>query len=336
MSRFCTGAPHRARAARKFSTLAWLLVGLVGSPAAAVDLVYTTQDRSVDATATSIGNLWEVGTNPFFPDFDGPSLTQTAPASDADLAADFAPFVANVGASGPGLPFISSTGAASAEQSSELAATAIHASGRFDASRDAYTLDASTLATLSTFLPGTYNFGIAQDSQTADSSFQATFDVSEEADYQLQATLTVSAVGGLFPGDTLSEASVVLRPVGGPALASLAIDQNDFCSATCEPGSASIDEVVTLAPGSYELSANASGAATGTCADIGGGLTCATSPTFASFDVQLVGAAPVPAVGAGARIVLVALLAAVAVGASRRRVSGAGPGDGPDPLAPPA
>jgi hypothetical protein len=297
--------------------LAALLPG-VAPTAVAADLVFTAQARSVDVASTTIADLWELGTNPFFPDFDAPSLSPTADASDSDMAIDFTAFSATLNLTNPGIPLLTTVGEVSATQTSALEARAISAVGGFDASRDAHTIDAGALATISALLGVTYNFGIARDSQTGASSFQTTFDVTKEAVYRVTGTLTVSAVGGLFPGDTLSDASVELRPVAGAPLFTMSISQDDFCSAGCEPGAVSFDQPVTLPPGSYELTADAGGAATGTCADIGGGLTCATSPTYATFVVELVESTEVPALGTGAQILLALMLGACACGFALR------------------
>lgn len=282
-----------------------ILLGLGGS-AASANVSFTAQSRSVDASSESIADLWELGTNPFFPDFDPPSLTQTALNTDDVAAPDFGAFTATASTTDPGVPLVPTSGTAAADQVSTLAGSSISATGDYDATTDAYSIGAPTLATISLFLGTTYNFGIARDRETGRSSFSVDFDVASEQEFHLMASGSVSDTGGFLIGDTTGLVSVELRESGGPVLASLSLDQM-----TCFPScSDSIDLDLALPAGSYVLSAEAEGTATGQCLDVGGGLTCFTPTSTGSFELALTAAPPVPAVGVFGRFGLAAALAA--------------------------
>jgi hypothetical protein len=98
--------------------------------------------------------------------------------------------------------------------------------------------------------------------------------------------------------------------VGARKQLSAAQDAFGICvPATC---SASVSEEIALTPGSYVLSAEATGSSQGQCVDLGGGISCYMPRTTASFDVALGGGPTVPALSHPGRGLVVVALAIAA------------------------
>lgn len=177
-------------------------------------------------------------------------------------------------------------------------------------------------------------FGIARDGQSGSSHFETTFTNDAEASYHLTASAALSpaqVIGGIGWGDTLGEVAIGLREQGGAVLASLAIDQSQFCDyidGFCAPGSGSLDQSGTLPAGSYLLTARASGFASGWCLDIGGGLTCFTTPSTGSFELDFTLASGVPALGPAGPALLGLALGLGALRLRRRSASEVAVGSG--------
>jgi hypothetical protein len=278
-----------------------LLLSL-GAPAASAELSFTAQDRSVSASSESIVDLWEVGTTPVFPDFDPPSLTQTAPTTDDDAAPGFDPYDATASSADSPVAIIAPpSGTASATQTSSLDPASISATGSFETGGDAYTLDALTLSYISSFLGTDYDFGIARDQESGESSFSVDFEVTDGAVYHLDASVSLSPVGGFLPGDTTGNVAVLLLDSESSFVAGVSINQSECYP---DPCTSAVEEDITLAPGSYEIVAVATGSATGQCLDVGGGITCFSPAATASFEVGLEEVAAVPASGAVGRLLI--------------------------------
>jgi hypothetical protein len=278
---------------------------------------FAAQQRSVEATSHSGGNLWATGTNPFSPDFDPATATYSADHSDDAQAPDFAGFDETASSPAPLLQgLIGPAASASASQTSSLSASLIAASGSFAADGDSYTIPPATLNLINSFLmpPVPYNFGIIDGTEVGDSQFSVQFDVAVPTPFHLTGSISASewqTVEGLF-GIAGASASISLTgPSGSVAAVTLSLPLT--------PSSDSIDESGTLAPGSYTLSANASGSAFGLCFETAT-FVCYDPSSSGSFDLALsLGGAPeVPGPSRLSAALLGVALAAIGAAALRR------------------
>lgn len=300
---------------RRLLVVVWLALALPSLAGAQAS--FTAQQRSVEATSHSSGNLWATGTNPFFPDFDGPSATYTANHADDALAPAFGSFSETATSDAPLLQgFIGPAASASGSQTSSLAPQLITASGSFAADSDSFTLSQQELDLINLFLepPIPYNFGIVGGDENGGSSFSVSFTLAQPTPYHLVASVDISEgvlVEGVIP-ITNGVASIELTGPSGPVQALSVLNWGG-------PYSDSVDATGVLPAGSYTLTADASGSAQGTCTEVNI-FACYTSSTTGSFDLSLSLDTP-PAVPGPSRLAAALLgvaLAAIGAAALRR------------------
>lgn len=277
---------------------------------ASAQAVFTSQERRVRATSESEALLWEEGTNPFPPDNDPPAATYVAEHADETQAPDLGSFSESASsiappAVGPVVPDAS----ASASQTSTLAPDSITASGTFSALADSEFIGQPDIATLNALLqpPIPYLGGIVQASESAHTAFSIDFDLNVPTPYHLVGNVAhTPGTIGQVPHIAAGSASIeLIGPAGSVAAVSL----------TPVGGSEDLDALGVLAPGSYTLRAEGSGATTGRCDLVG----CADPTMSGSFDLTLtLTAAPVPGPSRGWTALLGVTLAAVAAVALRR------------------
>jgi hypothetical protein len=149
------------------------------------------------------------------------------------------------------------------------------------------------------------------------------FDVATPTPYTLTASVGLSALQWEieFPGFELTSAAASVE-LAGPSgsVAAVSVDQLDFCSGSCGPGSDSLAAEGILAPGSYTLSARIDASAWGRCSEVPGysSFQCYAPTADGSFDLSLaLGAAPVPLLSPSGTLALAALL--LSSGACLRR-----------------
>jgi hypothetical protein len=283
---------------------------------------FTAQQRSVEATSQSHELLWQTGTNPFFPDFDPPTASYTANHSDDAQAPGFAGFHETASSPAPLFQgFIGPAASASTSQTSSLAANRIAASGRFSARADSYTIPQLALTAINFTLmpPVPYNFGIIDGSETGDSQFSVQFDLAEPTPFHLTGSVAVSAMEiipvALIPMTSSVTSISLTGPSGSVAQLDLAQPFDPFDP---QPATDSLDVQGMLAPGSYTLSAHATGSAESLCfEDIG--LVCYHPSSSGSFQLKLLlGSFDVPGPSRLAGALLGVALAAIGAAALRR------------------
>lgn len=103
-------------------SLALLVLEVLLVSSAGAQLLPTAQTRSVQATSTTFGDLWQSGSSPEFPSFDPPTVTLSgAPANQTLTALTIADFDATASVSAGGVLIVSSSGTASASVDSVIA-----------------------------------------------------------------------------------------------------------------------------------------------------------------------------------------------------------------------
>lgn len=271
-----------------------LLAGLALLPPAlpaGAQLALVSQTRSVDVSIETRDDVY-ASCVPLIDPFCMPTSTTIDTFHDGETAPDAGPFTAV--ASVPGFPDTT------AQQSSEITATAIEGSGSHGA-----------VSTYST--SGGFPVVLHSETHDTETRLAAEFEVAEGTPYQLTGSVTTS--GGLFSS---SSARITLLGPGGP-LGEVEVVSDPNCAdpETCGTvGPQPIALSGLLAPGTYTLEAVASGTAEGlhsTSGSYGSG-------QGGSFDVQLALAPGVPSVPAWARLVLaLALAGSAGLARSRRR-----------------
>jgi hypothetical protein len=277
-----------------------MTICLGAAHAGAAGFAPISQDRSISATMTGRTSVWFsfTGSNPFFPDFDPPDqMVDTPNGPVGSSAADFGPFDDTI--------VVADTidvvnGTATISQDSSITPTEIHASGSHDVQ-----LDGANGQELG-------NYVVRSNLFESSSSFSATFGVSEDTEYTLAATLTRSLDWALEPaggGLPHANADVYVELVGPGGVVASAMAPE---SSTCPPDNcaeATLDVSGVLAPGTYTLTAYATGEGYSDCLDVGPEVTCFNAAGTAAYDVRLETAVTaVPAVGAPGGLVLAFLL----------------------------
>lgn len=271
-----------------------------GARRGAVGVVHVAEPQRVELVDEQHG-LWDLNSNPFFPDYDPPTLPLTALATDDQAAPDFGSFDETASTLDPTLVVIAPLGSASGSQTSSLGPSQIAATGSFSAVSHSRTLTQLELDFANGFFnpPVPFFLGTLGDVETGESNLSASFDLERRTAFDLSASLALSPLErleGIFGNEVTSGfASVTLTGPSG-VVASAAINQFEDClESPCLPVFAALDVAGQLDPGSYTLDIALSGSATGICADIIG-LVCYTPTSDGSFDVTLdLGPIPVPA-----------------------------------------
>ena len=302
-----------------------LLIAVVSGlavEAGAQTLELIDQTRTLEASSTSRGNLWDESQNPFFPDFHQPIFVYPVASSDDAAAPDFTPWTASVQTQDPALPLVPApSGAAQASQDSLLSAGLIELSGEAQVDTDSYLMTVAQVQQIDAFVnpPVPFFFGTVDDTEEARSHSSVSFEVLESTPYTLTGALAWSAATpppGSIPGDGVVQGFIELAEQGGAVLARTELDcVPDLCWVLDPP----LDQSGTLAPGTYVFSAEIHTSGGGYCYDAGT-LTCFMPSIDGSFDAQLNlgGGAPVPALGSGATLALALGLAGLGWRLTRR------------------
>jgi hypothetical protein len=280
------------------ATAAAAIACLVAVRADAAGFTPVSQDRSISATMTGRVSIWFPSSNPFFPDFDPPDQVNDTPNGPVvSSAVGFDGFDDTIVVSDT---IAGIDGSATISQDSAITPTLIRASGSHDVQ-----LDGANGQEFG-------NYVVRSNVFDSSSSFSATFSVSEDTSYSLDATLTRSLEWAVEPVGTLPHvnADVFVALVGPGGVVSSAMAPE---ASTCPPddcAEAQIDVEGVLSPGTYTLTVYASGEGYSDCLDVGPGVTCFNAVGTASYDVLLSTgvAAPVPSLGAFGSLVLACML----------------------------
>jgi hypothetical protein len=307
---------------RPIGALSGALLLLPAAGSAQVQL--TSQQRRVEAVSHSDGDLWLSDSDPYV---DPPDLSLDPEEIDEVSAADFGSFSESANSNDPRwVSHLAMDGTATASQTSSLSASQLSASGSFAGTTDSYEVTGFDLSLTNLELgPPNYAIAYSGDQETATSSFTVGFDVVRPTSFHLTGGLSLSAAmlvgtGSGFPVSS-GQAFLELRRDGGAVVAAIAIEQSPGCGAFCVPLSDSIDTAGILAPGSYTLTAEATGTATGICHP-GVAFLCVQPPVEGSFDVALgLDATPVPALDATGLTALAICLACGGLASVRAVVS---------------
>lgn len=275
-------------------------------PAPAAPLVPLSQERSVNLDQRHFWNVWSNEANPFFPDFDPPTVSILVGSQVPSAAAsDFGPFSESV----------STTLGSVAHQSSRIERGWVEASGSL--------WGLVNSSTCTDWIPTNYCTFSRQF--TGDSSFSVTFSLDENTPYVLTGSAQHSPTFGQTFGAI--DGTAEIRLTGPSGVIAEVVAPDSFCPdlPDCLSDAVPLLDSGSLAAGTYTLEAFATGSGFGACLDVGGGVTCFSGAGGGSYSVRLALdglAPPVPALGAAPAALLAAALllgGALASAALRRR-----------------